>query len=335
MNMFMRQPPPPKGDINKLWHLLGVNFDDQHIIWQNYNPYPKASQFPREFVFVDEGCGAKEPFNPKDAISSGLQQVLFLFPGAVAKLNTSDLTFDPLVTTGEKTGTVLYRDILEMSPFGPRGLNPDRRQKPTNQAYVMAAHIEGKVKVAPQADEEKKEEAGKKENAKSEEKKPRESSINVVLVADVDMLSPEFFRLREQGNNPEAGIHFDFDNVTFVLNALDELAGGEQSNDFIAIRKRRPTHRTLTRIEQRTEKAKQEAVDAREKYTKQYDDLEKQEQKAFDDKIAELQRRKNVDIGQMAIELSMMKEDLDRRRSAKLERARANGTPRSTGARPN
>ena len=59
----------------------------------------------------------------------------------------------------------------------------------------------------------------------------------MVLVADIDMLSRDFFRLREQGNVPEAGINFDFDNVTFVLNALDELAG---DNRFIDIRKRRP-----------------------------------------------------------------------------------------------
>ena len=94
----------------------------------------------------------------------------------------------------------------------------------------------------------------------------------MVVVADVDMLSPEFFRLREQGNIPEAGIHFDFDNVTFVLNVLDELAG-EQS--FIDIRNRRLKHRTLTRIEERTEKARQEAADARERFTKKYEDEEK------------------------------------------------------------
>ena len=37
----------------------------------------------------------------------------------------------------------------------------------------------------------------------------------VVLVADVDMLSPEIFNIRERGPIVEAGINFDFDNVTF------------------------------------------------------------------------------------------------------------------------
>ena len=42
------------------------------------------------------------------------------------------------------------------------------------------------------------------------------------------MLSPGFFLLREQGDIPEADIHFDFDNVTFVLNVLDSLAGSDR-----------------------------------------------------------------------------------------------------------
>ena len=71
---------PPKGDINKLWHLLGVDFASDQIIWQTYNPYPKASHFPPEFVFVDASCGADEPFNANDPISSGLQQLLFPVP---------------------------------------------------------------------------------------------------------------------------------------------------------------------------------------------------------------------------------------------------------------
>ena len=128
MNMFMRQPPPEKGDINKLWNLLGVRFDDQSIIWQDYNPYPKASQFPREFVFVDDGSGAKEPFNPKDPISAGLQQVLFLFPGSVAKLNSRSRS--EVHPAGDHRREDRHggctATCCRCRPYGPRGgLNPE------------------------------------------------------------------------------------------------------------------------------------------------------------------------------------------------------------------
>ena len=152
----MGMQPPPKGDISQLWNLLGVDFAADQVVWQDYNPYPKLPQFAEnpEFVFVGQGGGAKEPFSADDPISSGLQQVLFPFPGAVAKLNASTLQFTPLVQTGEKTGTVRYADLMQMSPIGPRGLNPDRRQIPTGQSYVLAAHIQGKVQLAAPDDPE-------------------------------------------------------------------------------------------------------------------------------------------------------------------------------------
>ena len=75
-----RQPPQPKGDISQLWKVLGVDFGGENVVWQTYNPYPKFGTIPREWVFVDYGSGAAHPFNPRNDISSKLQQVLFLFP---------------------------------------------------------------------------------------------------------------------------------------------------------------------------------------------------------------------------------------------------------------
>jgi ABC-2 type transport system permease protein len=314
--MFGGQPPPQKGDIGKLWRLLGIDFAADQIIWQDYNPYPKASHFPREFVFVGDGCGAKEPFNPRDAVTAGLQQLLFPFPGSVSKLNASDLEFTPLARTGEKTGTVRFGDLMQMSPFGPRGgLNPARRQIPTNVSYVMAAHIQGKVKLAPAEDADK-----KTDDKKAAAQKPRQSTINVVVVADIDSLSQDFFRIREQGDTPEMGINFNFDNVTFVLNVLDALAGDQR---FIDIRKRRLQHRTLARIEERTREAKQDATDAREQFTKDFEAEELKEQKTVDDKVAELKKRKNMDIQQMAIEVALMQQSLEQQRQTKLAQLRA------------
>ena len=64
-------------------------------------------------MFVDQGEGSKEPFNRKDPITAGLQQLLLPFPGSFAKLNASDLNFVPLVRTGENTGNVPLSDIMQ------------------------------------------------------------------------------------------------------------------------------------------------------------------------------------------------------------------------------
>jgi ABC-2 type transport system permease protein len=58
------------------------------------------------------------------------------------------------------------------------------------------------------------------------------------------MMGEQFFQLRREGAE-----NLQFDNVTFLLNAVDELAG---DGSFIALRKRRPRHRTLEAVEART-----------------------------------------------------------------------------------
>jgi ABC-2 type transport system permease protein len=356
--MFGRQPPPPKGDRAKLWDALGVIFDDQQVVWQEYNPYPKVQQFnrDREFVFVDQGAlrdqrrggnGSQEAggdyvFNPADPISSKLQQVLFPFPGAIRPLPSSsgDFEFTPLVRTGNRTGTVPFRSIMTPSlPFFRPSLNPRRYLDAdiTNEEYVLAVHIRSKgssdrEKSAGQATADnqaaaaevgsssEKVPADAKPKAKAQAKpKPKPSKprgINVVLVADIDMLTPAFFRIREEGDIPEAGVHFDFDNVTFVLNVLDELAGEKQ---FLELRKRRPMHRTLTRIEEQTEMAKQEATEARQKFIEEFNKGQQREQAAFDKKIKDLENRKNVDPQQLLIQVAMAREAGQRRLSAEVE----------------
>ena len=84
-----------------------------------------------------------------------------------------------------------------------------------------------------------------------------------MLVADIDMLTDDFFNLREQGEVPGMGMTFDFDNTTFVLNAIDALAGEDR---FLDLRKRRPKHRTLTRIEERLDEARKEESVARDNF---------------------------------------------------------------------
>ena len=80
------------------------------VIWQEWNPYPKIShlELPREFVFIQRTVpGNDAPFNDKDPITSGLQELWFPFPGALRNPESSKMKFTPLVTTGNPTGIIL------------------------------------------------------------------------------------------------------------------------------------------------------------------------------------------------------------------------------------
>lgn len=339
--MGMNQPPQPKGDIGKLWKLLGVDFSATNIVWQNYNPVPKLQSIVSpEWVFVDEGAGGnKAGFNQGSQISSKLQQLLFLFPGSVAGLNASSLKFDALVQTGDVTGTVAYDEIMQPTMFGGGGgLNPRRRFVSKQDNFVLAAHIHGKLKAEnlpmsdaePLSDDEadgdqdaKAKVDGEDEDAQDEDagdneakdggeedqedadkdgddegegdevakKTGRQGEINVVLVSDIDMLHSDLFMLRAQGNDPDRDFNLNLDNVTFILNVLDVLAGDER---FVEIRKRRPKHRTLEAIEVRTKKAREQAL---EKQTQFDEELQKEKAEAdaqFAKEIQRLQERKNI-----------------------------------------
>ena len=91
----------------------------------------------------------------------------------------------------------------------------------------------------------------------------------MVLAADAEMVSDIFFRWREQGGLPDQDIVFDFDNITFALNALDSVAGDSR---FLEIRKRRPQHRVLERFDAKTRAAREESARAGEQQRKEHDD---------------------------------------------------------------
>ena len=65
--MQMQQRPTPKGNIQPLWELLGVDFSAAQVVWQDYNPFKKFLEFPIEFVFVDTGLDANRVFDQHNA----------------------------------------------------------------------------------------------------------------------------------------------------------------------------------------------------------------------------------------------------------------------------
>ncbi len=101
----------------------------------------------------------------------------------------------------------------------------------------------------------------KAEKAESE-KKPAPTEIRVVLVPDIDCLFSGIFAVRAHGaSGDEDEVNWALQNVTFVLNSLDVLAGDER---FISIRGREPVHKTLVGVSAATEDAKLEAEGARQ-----------------------------------------------------------------------
>ena len=295
MAMFQQQNQP-KGDRNQLWNVLGLKLaagsgrplmgqmgSAPYVVWQDYNPHPKL-ELPSEFVFIDaelgdpgDGSGSRS-FNQSSAITGGLQEVLLPFPGALAKDEKANIEWVPLVTTGTRSGTIEVEQVL-----GNRG---DMRQlrifeKPGSQAMVLAALVE-RVAAPPVGEE------GEETNAPSR-------PVRAVVVADIDLMGQQIFGLR---NRPDEVFGLDFDNVTFVLNILDTLAGDER---FLQIRKRKPKHRTLERIEDTVAEAREMAEKQRQSYITQFDQAEQEANAEMQKEVGEFEKKiKEMEAGEGA-----------------------------------
>ncbi len=298
MAMFQQQSQP-KGDLGQLWDVLGLQLaagssrplmgqmgSSPYVVWQDYNPHPKL-ELPSEFVFIDAELGEADggvsrSFNQANPITSGLQEVLFPFPGALSKDEKANLEWTPLVTTGTRSGTIEVEQVL-----GNRG---DMRQlrifeKPGSQAMVLAAAVDRELPRTGSATE--------------GEKGPSDGDttlVRAIVVADIDLMGPQIFGLR---NRPDEVFGLNFDNVTFVLNVLDTLSGDDR---FLEIRKRKPKHRTLERIEDTVADAREMADKQRQDYITEFDKAEQtanaemqKEVGEFEKKIEDMESSGNTD----------------------------------------
>ena len=296
---MMQQQNQPKGDLGQLWDVLGLELaagsgrplmgqmgSSPYVVWQDYNPHPKL-ELPSEFVFIDAELGeadggASRSFNQENPITSGLQEVLFPFPGALSKDDKVNLEWTPLVITGTRSGTIEVEQVL-----GNRG---DMRQlrifeKPGSQAMVLAAAVDRELPGTQSVTE--------SENDSSD---GDTTLVRAIVVADIDLMGPQIFGLR---NRPDEVFGLNFDNVTFVLNVLDTLSGDER---FLEIRKRKPKHRTLERIEDTVADAREMADMQRQKYITEFDKAEQganaemqKEVGEFEKKIEDMESGGNTD----------------------------------------
>jgi ABC-2 type transport system permease protein len=259
------QPNPlfqePVGDMTDLWDALHVRpisrkslgKDQPYVIWQAYNPYPEIDDFNQvpEFVFVrnvmtninpaDKGQSGTWTGFPEDSEdpeatlpTKNLEELIFQFSGAIRPAEgKSNLRFTPLVQTGF-AGRVLFSELSAAKQAGEEG-----SVRGTEDAYYTLA---ARIKSQPQSDAPPTTgDADEGNEAKTSDNHP----MDVIYVADMDCLD---VLIR---NQPEQGVVvYRMQNLVFILNLLDSLTS---ETEYINIRSRVQTHRTLKTIEEKTD----------------------------------------------------------------------------------
>lgn len=273
-NPFMSQggpPPKEKGNINGFMVELGINWNTGLVVWDAYNPHPDLGNLPQEIVFVGRGNENPEAFNKANPATANLQELVLMFPGFLNKASRGEVEFEPLVKTGMVSGTQPYgRMVQRHFLFGPQLNLRGLPHFPTNVDYTLAARI-----TKTTAD------------TAASASNPGKKNLHVIMIADIDFISEQFFEIRKQGFG-----NLNFDNINFFLNCIDELVGDDS---FISLRNRRVKHRTLEYVEKQSLEYQQRRAEDEQKAEAEAQAALAEAQRRLDERVAEVQQREDVD----------------------------------------
>lgn len=336
-----------KAEIRDLWDVLDLDIPgraalqgiyEPDLVFQFYNPYPTLQEegLNQLAVFIDEdapGVNEGEALNSQSVITSGMNEVLTLYTGAVRAKEESALKHTPLLTTGDQSGLISLSSLVNVSR-GRSQLNQELNQQTPYLTVAMA--VETPLANASPAGAS----PADVEPSDPSQQTPMNSGgstapIRAVYVADTDLMLPEFSAIRADPDSLTE-VKYQFQNVTFVLNCVDWVAG---ETNFIEIRKHQPIFASLTMIDavkqeaiaqvrqqsnafqQEFEFADREALESQDRrLQKLREEIEKLQQDKVDDQ-AELQAKQQKFQTQQALEqrkLEVKRTKMARERNMKV-----------------
>ncbi len=303
-------PPQPKGDYRGMLASLGVEWADNKVVYDTFNPHPSFSHVPPQFLFVGDRADGSNPFNDQaaDPVVKGLSEVVVLFGGDLRRAPSFTGDFTPLLQTGNSAGFNLFEDMINNHPLmGVQPMPPPYKGSPPITSHTVAARVTGGG-------------GGGGEEGEAERK-----PANVVVVADLDLFADQFFQLRERGGDVDGDglVDLRFDNVAFLLNVVDSLAGDDR---FIELRKRKPKFRRLTWIDEQTKEARDTLEEERTKANERAEQELKDAQAALDAVVAAIKSRGDLDETTKAVMVQSAEAAENRRlkvKEDKIEREKA------------
>ena len=306
-------------DIQQLWTALeldidfiktapgGQQFTFPFVVWQiGDNPYPRDNQLAQpERVIVNDSVPSIDPlFSQTHPATTGIDQVYLPFVGYFSPRPKSKLNFESLVKTAN-AGRINVGDLL--SAGSEEQLRAKRGAAITQ--YDVAAHITGANALAalPKL---------------ATDLRSGPENTNVIYVSDIDILSDYFVNIR---NYPiQSGIEYRFQDMTFVLNIIDALAG---ESTFLGLRNRRVNHITLTVVEQTYEKAMEEVYSADQEFQIDFERQRskilaeiQQKTKPLEDLITKDERKRDAGEAYDAVRMKARKNLLESERRAQAEK---------------
>lgn len=185
-------------------------------------------------------------FNKQDFIAGGLDQINIATAGILKKKEGTAMSVTPLIETSERAMPI---DAGQFQSPNPAELL--KTYKSGDAKLMLAARISGKAKTAfPQG-------APVKLESGTPPLTEAKDQINVILVADVDLLGDRFWVDVRNFFGQRVAIP-RANNGAFVVNALDHLSG---SSDLIGLRSRGEFSRPFEKVKELQREAEQRFLD--------------------------------------------------------------------------
>jgi ABC-type uncharacterized transport system involved in gliding motility auxiliary subunit len=230
---------PPASDLEKLFKAWGLTMLPGMVAGDRTNarrvavPVPGAA--PRAMDYVAWLDLPKTGLNRDDPITADLSHIALASAGILQPLNGAKTRFDPLLTTSLDAAKIPVDKVKGLPDVAAllAEFRPEQRQN------TLAAHITGD---APTAFPDGKP-GGAAEG--TEALKQSAQPINIVVVADTDLLDDRFWA-QTQNFYGRRVVEPIANNGDFVANAIEVLAGGQ---DLVDLRSRGTVSRPFEVVE--------------------------------------------------------------------------------------
>ena len=245
-------PPgmPPQGqnsDLPTLFSAWGLQFSPNDVVADALLALPVSAGAGGRSVRHPGLLSLTEAqLNSDDVITADLSSINVGLAGHLSVVEGGAATIEPLLTTSRESSTIASSRFS----FLPDPSTLLNGFVPSGETYVIAARVNGALPSAfpdgpPAMDVSSEDASETDEPAVSTHMSQATDSVNLIVVADVDILSDRLWVQQQNFFGQRIASAFA-SNGAFVVNALESLLG---SAELIAVRSRATYSRPFTKVE--------------------------------------------------------------------------------------
>ena len=283
---------PQSSNLEKLFAAWGIKMDAAKVVGdRGFATRVNAGSVGRRQIvdYIAWLSLREDAFDRTDVVTAELRQMTVASTGHLVATEGATTTLSPLI---QSSANSMLIEASKVRRPDPQALLSDFVADETRR--VIATRVSGPVKSAfdgpPPGKDEKKSASADAEDEAAETKPhvaQSDGPINLIVVADADMLEDRFWLSRQTLLGQEFAVPTSA-NANFLVNGLDNLAG---SDDLISLRSRARSDRPFQVVEQLRRQAEQQFLATEKALQEKLAETEKQ--------IAELQSKAKEAGGQI------------------------------------